>query len=195
MRNDILKQLYEASSMLELFIKDDEQLKNIGIAADLIIKCFRSGGKLIVAGNGGSMSDAIHFAAELMGKYRDARKPLPVITISDPAYLTCVSNDLGYKYVFSRSIMALAKPEDTILLITTSGNSENVFMGALAGDYHIGCNVIFLTSEKAPDPIVSFSTVAIKVPKSEHADRIQELHIKILHILVWLIENEMKNEL
>ena len=124
---DIIRnELEQASDLLSLFLKDANNLKKIANAADIISSSFNEGGKVISCGNGGSHCDAMHFAEELSGRYRENRKPFPAISISDPSYLTCVGNDFGFDLIFSRAVEALGNKGDVLLAISTSGNSRNI---------------------------------------------------------------------
>ena len=126
----IKKELGESKLILEKFIEDEETLKKINEASVLMVKTIRKGGKIISCGNGGSMCDAMHFAEELSGKFREERKPLPAISISDPSHITCVGNDYGFDHVFSKFMEGVGKKGDTLLAISTSGNSKNVINAA-----------------------------------------------------------------
>lgn len=199
MKNKIKIELIESLSVLQKIITSDEVLASIENAAKIMITAIKNGNKIIACGNGGSMSDAMHFASELTGKYREKRKPIAAMAISDPSYLSCTANDMGYEYVFSRNIVALAKPDDVVLLITTSGNSENINMALNAATLISRCKVVLLTNKnggKLKDVLTNESLLqpdcTIHIPYSGYADRIQEMHIKILHILVMLIEDSFK---
>ena len=126
----IKKELNESKLVLEKFIEDEETLKKINEASVLMVETIRKGGKIISCGNGGSMCDAMHFAEELSGKFREERKPLPAISISDPSHITCVGNDYGFDHVFSKFMEGVGKKGDTLLAISTSGNSNNVINAA-----------------------------------------------------------------
>jgi D-sedoheptulose 7-phosphate isomerase len=182
-----------AQGLLQKCLDSKDFINSINEAAKIIVGSLQAGGKLIVCGNGGSMCDAMHFASELTGKYRNDRRPFPAIAISDPAYLTCAGNDMGYDYTFSRAVAALLKPEDTLFLITTSGKSPNVLKASLAGAIKHSTRIIALTggngiTDKDADDAVA---CVISVPHVGYADRIQEMHIKIIHILCTLIEKEL----
>ena len=122
----IRNELDQASEVLNQFLNDPGLLTKIETASEIITRSFHSGGKVLSCGNGGSHCDAMHFAEELTGKFRDERKPFPAISISDPSYLTCVGNDYGFEHVFSRYIEGIGKEGDVLLVLSTSGNSENV---------------------------------------------------------------------
>jgi len=185
----IFHELKEASEVLEKFLSDDSNLEKIKNAADLITACITNGGKVISCGNGGSHCDAMHFAEELTGKYRDSRKPLPAIAISDPGYISCVANDFGYEVVFSRFIEGLGNPGDCLLAISTSGNSENILKAAETAREK-NMKVIALTGNSG-GKLASKADVEIRVPHQGYADRIQEIHIKIIHIIINLIERNI----
>lgn len=186
MNTTILNELLESQAILDEFIRSMDQQKNIEKAATLMIECLKNGGKIITCGNGGSMSDAMHFASELSGRYRKDRKPISAMAISDPSYLTCTANDMGYKYVFSRAFIAMARPGDILVCISTSGNSENVNVAAEFAKMK-GFPVIGLTGRNG-GLLKEYCDVEVRAPQSDYADRVQELHIKIIHILCKLIE-------
>ena len=185
----ILRELKEASRVLEKFLSDDSNLNKIKSAADLITASLTNGGKVISCGNGGSHCDAMHFAEELTGRYRDSRKPLAAIAISDPGYISCVANDFGYEQVFSRFIEGLGNPGDCLLAISTSGNSENIIKAAKAA-HGKKMKVIALTGNSG-GKLASIANIEIRVPHQGYADRIQEIHIKIIHIIINLIEQQI----
>ena len=147
--------------------------------AQAMVKAIRAGGKVISCGNGGSMCDAMHFAEELTGRYRDDRKALPALSISDPSHLSCVGNDQGYEFVFSRFVEAMGRPGDVLLAISTSGNSPNVVRAAEA--------VVGLTG-KDGGSLAGLCAVEVRVPWSGYADRIQEMHIQCIHAFIDHIE-------
>jgi D-sedoheptulose 7-phosphate isomerase len=133
------------------------------------------------------MCDAMHFAEELTGRFREDRKALPAIAISDPSHMSCVSNDYGYEQVFSRYIAGLGNNKDVLLAISTSGNSPNI-LAAVREANDIGMKVVALTG-KGGGKLSSMADVVINVPHQGYADRIQEIHIKVIHILIQLIES------
>ncbi len=183
--NSIEKHFHEATQVLQAFSKKENFIK-IESAGKILVDSIMQQGKIISCGNGGSMCDAMHFAEELTGRYRDNRRALPAIAISDPSYLSCVSNDYGYNHVFSRFIEAFGKPGDVLLAISTSGNSENV-LNAIAAAQQIGMKVIGLTG-KDGGKMASLCDIEIRAPFSSYADRAQEIHIKIIHSLIDFIE-------
>lgn len=185
-RETIIKSLDEARRTLEEFMSSPSALDQIEKAAQICVEALRDGNKIISCGNGGSLCDATHFAEELTGRYRDSRCPLPAIAINDPAYMTCVGNDFGFQNVFSRYVEGVGSKGDVLLAISTSGNSQNV-LDAVAKAQKKGMKVISLTSlgESKLSPL---SDVAICTPRTAHSDRIQEIHIKVIHILIQCIE-------
>ncbi|HMI64966.1 MAG TPA: D-sedoheptulose 7-phosphate isomerase [Cyclobacteriaceae bacterium] len=185
----IATELQEASRVLTQFLNDPVALSKIEQASRIIAQAIQSGGKVISCGNGGSHCDAMHFAEELTGRYREDRKALPAICISDPSHLSCVSNDYGYEFVFSRYLEALGNRGDVLLAISTSGNSPNVLRAAQTAREK-GLAVIALTG-KDGGKLAPLATVELRVPHSGYADRIQEVHIKIIHILILLIEKQV----
>lgn len=185
----IYDQLTEAKNTLENFLKKEGNIEAVETGADLMAKALKSGGKIISCGNGGSMSDAMHFAEELTGKFREARKPLPAIAISDPGHITCTANDYGFDYVFSRYVEAHGKTGDVLVAISTSGNSQNVINAAAAAK-NAGVKVVALTGKNGGE-LADHCDIEIRVEHHGYADRIQEMHIKIIHCLILLIEKKV----
>lgn len=185
----IQSQLGEAASLLQQFIADQNNLTAISAAAELLVQSFKQGGKVISCGNGGSHCDAMHFAEELSGRYRDNRPALGAIAISDPSHLSCVGNDYGFDHVFSRFVEGVGRSGDVLLGISTSGNSKNVLL-AVEAARKAGMKVIIL-SGKDGGKLRGQADVEIIVPHFGYADRIQEIHIKVIHILIGLIEKGM----
>ena len=185
----IATELQEASRVLTQFLNDPVALSKIEQASKIISLAFQSGRKVISCGNGGSHCDAMHFAEELTGRYREDRKAIPAICISDPSHLSCVSNDYGYEFVFSRYLEALGNHGDVLLAISTSGNSPNLLRAAQTAKEK-GLTVIALTG-KDGGKLAPLANVELRVPHFGYADRIQEVHIKIIHILILLIEKQL----
>ena len=185
----IQSQLGEAASLLQQFMADQKNLAAIAAAAELLVASFKQGGKVISCGNGGSHCDAMHFAEELSGRYRDNRPALGAIAISDPSHLSCVGNDYGFDHVFSRFVEGVGRSGDVLLGISTSGNSKNVLL-AVEAAHKAGMKVIIL-SGKDGGKLRGQADVEIIVPHFGYADRIQEIHIKVIHILIGLIEKGM----
>ena len=183
------RELQEAKAILDEFMNDGANLQAIRKAASILVYCIDTGGKIISCGNGGSMSDAMHFAEELSGRFRDERKPIPAIAISDSGYISCAANDYGYDQIFSRFVQGFGNTGDALLAISTSGNSANVINAAKAASEK-GMSVIALTGKDGGE-LGKLCDVEIRAPKSKYSDRIQEIHIKVIHILVMLIEEEV----
>lgn len=175
-------------SVLEEFSIEDN-LAKIAAAGNLMSEALSDGGKIVSCGNGGSLCDATHFAEELTARFRKNREALAAVAINDPAFITCVANDFGYDYTVSRFVEAFGKPGDVLLAISTSGNSKNIVIGAKAA-YERGMKVVSLTGKDGGE-LAAFSDIEIKAPFTEYSDRAQEIHIKVIHTLVQIIENEL----
>lgn len=180
----------EAYEVLAAFINDPINFEKIELAGIIMSDSIRQGGKVISCGNGGSMCDAMHFAEELTGRYRNNRKALAAISISDPSHISCVGNDYGFEYIFSRYIEAVGKGGDVLLAISTSGNSTNV-INAIAAAREKGMKVVGLTG-KDGGIMAGSCDVEIRAPRSMYADRAQEIHIKVIHSLIDFIESHVK---
>jgi len=179
----------QADQVLKTFLSDDENFKNIEKAGLLIVNAIVSGNKIISCGNGGSMCDAMHFAEELSGRYRNDRKALPAIAISDASHITCAANDYGFDHVFSRFINALGNKNDILFAISTSGNSSNI-LNAIKAATEKGMKIIGLTGKDGGE-MKTLCDVEIRVSHAGFSDRIQEVHIKIIHSLIDFIESKM----
>jgi len=184
----IADHFFEAAEILQKFNNPTNHSK-IETAGTLMVTSLKNGGKILSCGNGGSMCDAMHFAEELTGRYRENRKAIPAIAISDPSYMSCVSNDYGYNFVFSRFIEAFGKEGDVLMAISTSGNSTNV-IEAIKTDKSIGMKVVGLTG-KTGGAMAELCDVEIRAPYSEYADRAQEIHIKVIHSFIDYIESNL----
>ena len=186
--------LQEASSILNEFTNNDEYLSSVTEAAETIITSLSNGNKIISAGNGGSMCDAMHFAEELSGRYRENRQALAAVSISDPSHITCVGNDYGFDQIFSRYLDAVGNKGDVFFGITTSGNSNNITR-ALVTAKRKGMKTVILTSDRPESDVrMLFNHLidnTILTPRNKYADRTQELHIKIIHSLIDMIERQM----
>ena len=182
----IRAELSEARSVLDTFLAEPANLSSIAQAAELIAASLLANGKVLTCGNGGSLCDAQHFAEELSGRYRQNRRALAAIALTEASHMTCVANDFGFDFVFSRFVEALGRPGDVLLAISTSGNSPNILNAAEAARA-AGLRVVSLTG-KDGGKLAALSDVEIRVPHFGYADRIQEVHIKAIHILIMLIE-------
>ena len=176
----------EAAQLLDTVRNDAAFMDAVEAAGTAMCQAIAQGGKIISCGNGGSMSDAMHFAEELSGRYRDDRPGLPAISCSDPSHITCVGNDYGFDQVFARFVQALGQSGDCLLAISTSGNSANVLEAAKAAKSK-GMTVIGLTG-RGGGALKALCDVAVDVPWNGYADRVQEVHIKVIHAWIDLIE-------
>lgn len=185
----IARTLADVQRNLTSLQDDDEALAAINDAAQRLSTAFSEGGKVYAAGNGGSLCDAMHFAEELSGSFRHERAALPAIAIADAAHLTCVGNDFGFERVFARYVEAHARQGDAFVAISTSGSSRNVVLAAQAARER-DATVIALTGRRN-SALADLADVEICTPVGEHSDRVQELHIVVLHMLVELIERAL----
>lgn len=186
----IRQDLDSARQELDAFLADPFSVDSIRRAAQLCIDALSAGNKIISCGNGGSLCDATHFAEELTGRYRKDRRPLPALAINDPAYLTCTGNDFSFDDIFSRYVEGVGAEGDVLLAISTSGRSANILAAAAEAERK-GMKVIALTGPSQLNPLCEAADVAICAPAAAHSDRIQEIHIKVIHILIHSIENGM----
>lgn len=184
--NSIKQEFMEAQSVLDAFLSDDANFAGIELAGSIMVDSLKTGHKLISCGNGGSMCDAMHFAEELSGLYRNQRKALAALSISDPSHITCAGNDFGFDHVFSRFVEAVGQQHDVLLAISTSGNSANVIHAAETAKSK-GMKVVGLTG-KDGGRLSGLCDVEIRAPYSKFSDRTQEIHIKIIHALIHYIE-------
>ncbi|MFZ5942272.1 MAG: D-sedoheptulose 7-phosphate isomerase [Bacteroidota bacterium] len=186
MKEIVRASLLEARLVLDQYLSGEDNLEKIVEAAGVFASALKAGKKVISCGNGGSMCDAMHFAEELTGRYRDDRPPLAAVSISDPSHLTCTANDYGYSKVFSRFVEGFGNEGDVLLAISTSGNSENVIDAARSAA-RLGMKVVALTG-KDGGKLAALADVELRVPWMGYADRIQEVHTLIIHNLIDLIE-------
>jgi D-sedoheptulose 7-phosphate isomerase len=187
-KDQIKQQFKEASEVLNAF-QTEENFAKIEEAIRLMSTALKNGNKIISCGNGGSMCDAMHFAEELSGRFRDNRRGLAAVSISDPSHITCVGNDYGFDHIFSRYLEALGQSGDVLLGISTSGNSKNVIL-AVEKAKELGIKSIVLTG-KDGGKLADLAELEIRAPFSQYADRAQEIHIKIIHNLILGIESEL----
>jgi D-sedoheptulose 7-phosphate isomerase len=182
-----LKQHFtEAQDILAQFIANPKNFEAIAQAGALMVDALKNEKKILSCGNGGSLCDAMHFAEELTGRYRDDRRPFAAIAMSDVSHMACVGNDYGYDFVFSRYLEAVGNSGDVLLAISTSGNSKNV-LNAIDVAKRKGIKVVGLTG-KDGGQMSSLCDVEIRAPHSQYADRAQEIHIKCIHALIDYIE-------
>ncbi len=182
----ITSELQQARQVLDGFLAENENLRSIEKASQMILTAIQSGGKIFTCGNGGSHCDAMHFAEELTGRFRHDRRPLPALSISDPSHISCVANDFGFEHVFSRYISALGSSNDVLVAISTSGNSKNV-LRAVEVARDLDMKTLALTGNDG-GALGKQADLEVRVSHHGYADRIQEMHIKIIHILIDLVE-------
>ena len=182
--------LHEAQTALDRLIKDASTLTSIVKAGEIMANSLKVGGRLYSCGNGGSMCDAMHFAEELAGRFREDRPAYGATAISDPGFLSCAANDYGYERVFSRYVEAHVRKGDVLLAISTSGKSPNVLAAAKQAGKQ-GAHVVALTGHR-DCPLAAEAGILIATPGGKFADRTQELHIKVIHIVIELIEFHMR---
>lgn len=186
----IIKQHFEeAQGVLATFLANENNFITIERAAAAMVESVRNGGKILSCGNGGSMCDAMHFAEELTGKYRNDRPAIGAISMSDVSHMACVGNDYGYDFVFSRYLEAVGRKGDVLLAISSSGNSVNV-LKAMEVAKQKGIKIVGLTG-KDGGKMASLCDVEIRAPYSTYADRAQEIHIKVIHSLIDFIERKI----
>ena len=186
MINQIKKNFTDAQQVLSDFIYNEYNWIAFEKAGLLMTDAIKNNHIIFSCGNGGSMCDAMHFAEELSGRFRLDRPALPAIAISDASHITCVGNDYGFDYVFSRYLEGIAKTGDVLLAISTSGNSKNVVNAALTAKSK-GMKVVALTG-KDGGRLATLCDVELRIPNTGFADRVQEMHIKIIHSLIHFIE-------
>ena len=177
--------LLEAQNVLNQFIQNPENIATLAETAEMMQDVFEREGRIFTCGNGGSLCDAIHFAEECTGKFRDDRKPLPAIALGDAGHITCTANDFGFAEVFARPLLALGHPGDLLIVLSTSGKSENVVRAAVAAKSR-GMQVFGLLGGDGGD-LKQYCDICLIAPGNT-ADRIQEIHIKVLHILIEHVE-------
>lgn len=189
MKELIRQELSDARTILDQFISNESNLESVEAAARLMIDALQEGGKIISCGNGGSMADAMHFAQELTGRYREERPSIPAMSISDPTHITCAANDYGYDEIFSRFIEGMGHSGDVLLAISTSGNSRNIIRACEVA-LEKGMKIVGLTGKNG-GLLSKMATVNVHVEGGNYSDRAQELHIKVIHILISLIERNV----
>ncbi len=187
---DLIRNSFEqANRLLTEFMAEAGNIEKVSAAAELMVEALKRKGKIISCGNGGSLCDAMHFAEELTGRFRHDRQALPAVAIADPAHITCVGNDYGFDYIFSKYVEAHGQEGDVLLAISTSGNSVNI-LKAMEEARSQGMKIVGLTG-KDGGKMRDRCDVCIVVPWREYSDRIQEIHIKIIHILIECIEKQL----
>jgi D-sedoheptulose 7-phosphate isomerase len=181
--------LNQAKIALDNLYSNPHQLQHIAEAATILTTSLTAQGRVLTCGNGGSMCDAMHFAEELSGRFRHDRPAMAATAISDPSFITCVANDYGYDQVFARYVEGHGRSGDVLLAISTSGTSQSVILAAIAARA-AGMKVIALTG-RPESTLEQHADVCICTPGAQYADRAQELHIKVIHILIELVERAL----
>ena len=179
----------EGARLADAVLRDEAFLATMERGAQLLVQALGSGHKILSCGNGGSMCDAMHFAEELSGRYRDDRKPFAALSLSDPSAMTCIGNDYGFEQVFARQTQALGQAGDVLLAISTSGNSANVLAAATQAKA-LGMGVLALTGNDG-GKLAGMADVEVRVPWSGYADRIQEVHIRCIHAWIHAVEQQL----
>lgn len=185
MREGILKSIKESVLAVQVLMQP-EGVAFVEAMVDRLIDCFRAGNKLLVAGNGGSLCDAMHFAEELTGQFRRPRPALPAIALADSAHLTCTANDMGFDTVFSRGIEALGKPGDVFVGLTTSGNSPNMIRAFAEAKHRKLYSIAFLGKDGGR--CKGMADLELIISGFAHSDRIQEAHMAAIHIVIEQVE-------
>ncbi len=188
MKNQILQAVLDAERAVRA-LREPEGLQFILIVSQWIAECFRNKGKLLIAGNGGSLCDAMHFAEELTGQFRKKRPALPAIALSDPGHLTCVANDMGFESVFARGVEALGAPGDLFIALTTSGNSPNLIAAANMAQSKGMRTIAFLG--KTGGAMKGLCDLEWIVSGFAFSDRIQEAHMAAIHIIIEQVETSL----
>ena len=188
---NVLAALNDARDALDALISNEKTIEAVVAAAGLMADAVEGDGK-VMSCNGGSLCDAMHFAEEMTGRYRSNRRPYAALAISDASHMACVGNDYGYEEVFSRYVEAHGRKGDVLLAITTSGTSRNIVKAAEVARRK-GVKVVALTG-RDETPITELADVSIVTPAGRWADRVQELHIKCIHILIELIERRLDKQ-
>lgn len=187
----IKNSLTEAQNVLNKFVADDQNLNLIDKAVSTMVASIKGEGRILACGNGGSMCDSMHFVEELTGRYRKDRDPIAAMSMGDPSHITCVANDYGYEFIFSRHVQAWGRKGDTLLAISTSGNSQNVILAAEEAkkkDMKV-VGLLGKTGGKLKD-IVDVPLIV----DCDITDRIQEIHIKLIHVFIEGIERNIVPE-
>ena len=184
------EEFLHAQNILNEFLKNSENFKKLEDAGKLMVEAIREKKKILACGNGGSMCDAMHFAEELTGRFRDDREAIAALAIADPSHISCVSNDFGFEFVYSRYIEAFGNQGDILMALSTSGNSPNIVNAAkTAGDK--GMKIVALTGKDGGE-LAKNCDVEIRAPYSRFSDRTQEIHIKVIHTLIKYIEDKLQ---
>lgn len=188
MRDDLIKAIDDAIAAISQ-LREPKGLSFMEAASTMLSECFRKGNKIIIAGNGGSLCDGAHFAEELTGLFRGVRPALPAISLSEPGHLTCVGNDLGYEWVFSRGVEAFGKEGDIFVGLTTSGNSINIVRAMEAAKRLRLGTIAFLG--KGGGKLKGVADIELSIDGFSTSDRIQEAHMAAIHMIIEMVEYQL----
>lgn len=186
MTNDFLKAIEDSIQAVEQLKKPSSLLFMKGVA-EALANCFRNGKKVLIAGNGGSLCDAMHFAEELTGFFRGPRRALPAIALSEPGHITCVGNDLGFDWIFARGIEALGQSGDIFVGLTTSGNSPNI-VKAFEMAQSLGLTTVSFLG-KSGGKLKGVADFELIIDGFATSDRIQESHMTAIHLIIERVES------
>lgn len=178
------------ATLAQGFAGDPSNAQKVESLARVCADSVRGGGKLLAVGNGGSCADAVHFCEELTGRYRDNRAPIPAIACSDAGHITCVGNDYGFDSIFSRWVQGLGRKGDVLIALSTSGNSANIIK-AVDVARGLGMHTAILLG-KGGGKLAGVGDTEWVVP-GQTSDRVQELHMLVLHALVGAIERNLSD--
>ena len=184
-----LNSLNESQKVLNAFVNDPKQLELCHKFTELVASTIKNGGNLFTCGNGGSHCDAMHFAEEWTGRFRETRDPVGALALGDAAHSTCVGNDFGFDHIFERQLRGLGRKGDLLIVLSTSGNSQNVVLAVEAAKKKSITTVGLLGREGGK--LKSLVDLAIVIP-AQTSDRIQEMHIKIIHNVIEATEKLLK---
>lgn len=184
--------LEESKVTIDNFLKTDGLFKKLNQFTQILCDTFKNSGTVFSCGNGGSHCDAMHFAEELTGRYRKERRPLGALALGDASHVTCVSNDYGFEHIFERQVLALARPGDALILLSTSGNSKNQILAIEAAKSKKVKTIALLGRDGGK--LKELADLSIVVP-AKTSDRIQEVHIKLIHTVIETVEQTLFPEL
>src|SRR3990167_2436812 len=187
MRKGIEKSVGEAARAATV-LQEEESLLFLERVASALVECFSSGGKVLTAGNGGSLCDAMHFAEELTGFYRERRRPFPAMALADPSHMSCVANESSFEFVFSRYVEAFGQPGDIFVALSTSGNSKNLVQAAKVAQEK-GVKVIGFLG-KGGGALKEYCDDCWIVEGFSYSDRIQEVHMAGIHIIIEAVDRK-----
>jgi len=184
--------LINARDSLNHLLEDQCSIDAINKIIDLLVTTFQNNNKILVCGNGGSCCDAIHFAEEFTGRFNKNRRALPVIALADSGHITCVGNDFGFDAIFERGVEAYGQANDVFLALTTSGNSQNIINACNKAKQQKMHTIIF--NGRSGGKLKGLPDIELIIP-GESSDRIQEVHMVVLHSIIEQVERLLFPEL